>query len=398
VRAFWKQRNRPRRARSDAPYLLSRRRFNVLLSPHPQNRMKALLTSVYSWVDDRLGLDDLLHFAQKKTVPEHSQSFWYYWGGMSLFFFLVQGLTGVLLLIYYRPGPDAFESVRQITYEIHFGWLIRSAHSWASNLMIVAIFIHMFSVFFMKAYRNPREFGWWSGVALLGLTMLFGFSGYLLPMNELAYFATKVGLEIPAQTPIIGPKLANLVRGGLEVNEYTVQRFFALHVVVMPALFVPLLGFHLWLVQKHGNACPPSEEAKPVEARKTIPFFPNFLMKDLAMWLITLNVLALLASMFPWDLGQPADPLKPAPPGIHPEWYFMSQFQILKLFGNWFPGSAGEAAGIVVFTLGLVLWFLVPLFDTNRAAGRRARQATYFGLFVLAVLVVTTIWGYAALK
>jgi cytochrome b6 len=359
--------------------------------------MKTAINAVYSWVDERLGVTELLDLARHKTVPQHSQSFWYYWGGLSLFFFLVQALTGVLLLIYYRPGPDAFESVRQITFEIHFGWLIRSAHSWAANLMIAAIFVHMFSVFFMKAYRNPREFGWWSGVVLLLVTMLFGFSGYLLPMNELAYFATKVGLEIPASMPLLGAHLADLVRGGLEVNEYTVQRFFALHVVVLPALFLPLLGFHLWLVQRHGNAAPPSEEAKSPAQRKSIPFFPNFLAKDLALWLIALNLLAVMASLFPWDLGAPADPLKPAPAGIHPEWYYMSSFQVLKLFGNWFRGAAGEALGISIFTLGLVLWFLVPLYDTRTQAGQRGRRATYFGLFALAVLLITTLWGYAAL-
>jgi quinol-cytochrome oxidoreductase complex cytochrome b subunit len=359
--------------------------------------MKTWMNSIESWVDARLGLQDLLHLAQKKTVPEHAHSFWYYWGGLSLFFFLVQAVSGVLLLLYYRPGPDAYESVRQITYDIHFGWLIRSTHSWAANLMIVAIFIHMFSVFFMKAYRNPREFGWWSGLVLLLLTMVFGFSGYLLPMDELAFFATKVGLEIPASTPVLGPRLAALVRGGLEVNEYTVQRFFALHVVVLPALFLPLLGFHLWLVQKHGNAAPPSEEAKPAEARRSIPFFPNFLTKDLAMWLIALNLLAVLAAVFPWDLGQPADPIKPAPIGIHPEWYFMSQFQVLKVFGQWFPGAAGEIIGIVLFTLGLLLWFLIPFYDREQRWLRRATYAVYFGLLVLAALVITTLWGYAAL-
>ncbi len=360
--------------------------------------MKASINTVCSWVDERLGVSDLVAFARKKTVPLHAQSHWYYWGGISLFFFLVQALTGVLLLVYYRPGPDAFESVRQITFVIDFGWLLRSAHSWAANLMIAAIFIHMFSVYFMKAYRKPREFGWWSGMVLLLLAMFFGFSGYLLPMNELAYFATKVGLEIPASLPLIGHQLAALVRGGTEVNEFTIQRFFALHVVVLPALFLPLLGFHLWLVQKHGNARPPCEEAKPTAERRSIPFFPNFFMKDLAMWLIALNVLALMASVFPWDLGEAADPLKPAPAGIHPEWYFMSSFQVLKLFGNWFPGASGEALGMTLFTLGLLLWFLIPLYDGATHSGRRARLATYFGLLVMVVLTVTTIWGYAALK
>ena len=174
--------------------------------------MKSLIQSVYTWANQRLDLDDMLHFAEKKTVPEHRHAAWYYWGGVSLFFFLVQAVSGVLLLLYYRPGPDAFESVRQITFDIHFGWLIRSTHSWAANLMLVSIFVHMFSVFFMKAYRSPREFGWWSGIGLLVMAMVFGFSGYLLPMNELAYFATKVGLEIPASMPVIGPVMDEYCR------------------------------------------------------------------------------------------------------------------------------------------------------------------------------------------
>lgn len=350
--------------------------------------------AIYDWADERLGLSDIVEFAKHKTVPVHKHSFWYYWGGISLFFFLVQAVSGVLLLVYYRPGAEAYESVRQITYDIDFGWLIRSAHSWSANLMVAAVFVHMFSVYFMKAYRRPREFGWWSGLGLLGLCMVFGFSGYLLPMDELAYFATKVGIGIVESVPVLGAFLADLIRGGPDVGPITVQRFFALHVVVLPAAFIPLLMFHLYLVQKHGNAVPPSEEEKPAALRRSIPFFPNFFAKDLAMWLIALNVLALLASVYPWELGPPADPLAPAPVGIHPEWYFMSQFQVLKVFGNWFPGVTGEILGILLFTVGGILWALVPLFDTSSKFGSRARAATWFGWIALVGLIVLTIWGY----
>ena len=355
---------------------------------------KTITSNVYDWVDERLGLSELAAFARHKSVPVHAQSFWYYWGGISLFLFLVQCFTGVLLLVYYRPGADAFESVRQITFVMHFGWLIRSAHSWSANLMIFAILVHMFSVFFMKAYRKPREFGWLSGMALLMLATLFGFSGYLLPMDELSYFATKVGLQIPTAVPFIGTAIANMLRGGTEVNEFTVQRFFALHVVVLPAFFLPLLGFHLWLVQRHGNAMPPSEEAKPASERKSMPFFPNFLAKDLALWLVSLNILAVLAHTFPWALGSPADSLKPAPLGIHPEWYFMSPFELLKLMGSWLPGEFGEIAGMLLFTLGLVLWILIPFYDGNRESGYRGRAAHYFGLFAVFVILATTAIGY----
>src|SRR5579859_5929073 len=353
---------------------------------------------IYDWVDERLGLSDLAAFARKKSVPVHAQSFWYYWGRISLFLFLVQCFTGVLLLVYYRPGADAYESVRQITFVMHFGWLIRSAHSWSANLMLLAIFVHMFSVVVISAYRKPREFGWLSGMALLALATVFGFSGYLLPMDELSYFATKVGLEIPNAVPFIGPAIATMLRGGAEVTEFTVQRFFALHVVVLPALFLPLLGFHLWLVQKHGNAIPPSEEAKPASERKTMPFMPNFLRKDLAMWLISLNVLALLASVFPWQLGRQYDALAPAPKGIHPEWYFMSPFEMLKLLGSVLPGAAGEIAGILLFTLGIALWVLIPFYDKDKDSGKRGRAAHYFGLIAVIALLATTAIGYWTIR
>lgn len=357
-----------------------------------------MATKLFSYLNTRLGLEEVFSFAKKKTVPVHKHTFWYYWGGISLFSFIIQVITGVLLLVYYRPGPEAYESVRQITYDIHFGWLIRSAHNWSASIFLVSCFVHMFSVYFMKAYKQPREFGWWSGMVLLLLGMVFGFSGYLLPMDDLAYFATKVGLEIPNSIPIIGPPIANMLRGGLEVTEFTVQRFFALHVVVIPLLFLPFLMLHLYLVQKHGNALPASENDVPVEKRKTMPFFPNFIAKDLAMWLITLNVIALFASLFPWQLGKPADPLASAPKGIHPEWYFMSSFQTLKIVGNIIPGFAGEAFGMTLFTLGLVMWFLIPLYDNGTDKGRRAKNATYFGIFVIGVLLVTTIWGYVAVS
>ncbi|HQU83123.1 MAG TPA: cytochrome bc complex cytochrome b subunit [Pyrinomonadaceae bacterium] len=360
------------------------------LSQKPKTRFAA----VYDWADERLGLTEIVDLAKHKTVPSHKHSFWYYWGGISLFFFIVQVFSGILLLVYYRAGADAYESVRQITYDIKFGWLIRSAHSWSANLMVLAIFVHLFSVLFMKAYRKPREFGWWSGLGLLGMTMLFGFSGYLLPMDDLAYFATKVGLEIPASIPFVGDIITNIVRGGQEVSDVTIQRFFALHVVILPLMYIPFLAFHLFLVQKHGNATPPSEELKPASERRFIRFFPDFFAKDMGMWLVALNILAILASLYPWQLGPQADALASAPEGIHPEWYFMSQFQLLKVFGRWFPGAIGEVLGMGLFTVALGLLVFFPFIDPSSKNGKRARIATYIGLGLLFGMILTTIWGY----
>jgi len=355
------------------------------------------LEELEEFLDDRIGLDEMREFAAHKKVPVHRHSFWYYWGGISLLAFLVQLVTGILLLVYYRPGHDAYDSVRSITFDVNFGWLIRSAHSWAASVFLFSAITHMFSVFFMKAYRAPREIGWWSGLLLLLLGMVFGFSGYLLPYDELSFFATKVGLSMVQDTPVVGPWMANLMRGGLDVSDVTVQRFFALHAVVLPLIFLPLLGLHLYMIQRHGNAVPPSEEEKPESERESVPFFPNFLIKDLAMWLITLNIIAILASLFPWQLGEMANALKPAPQGIHPEWYFMGMFQMLKIIGKIVPGTAGEMVGMGIVTVAMVLWILIPFYDVKTAGGQRARFATYFGLLILAGLIVTTIWAYAAL-
>ncbi len=358
---------------------------------------RSMWGKIWGFADERLGLKDLVEFAAKKEVPQHAHSFWYYLGGITLFFFVVQVITGILLLVYYRPGPEAYDSVRRITYDIDFGWLLRSTHSWSANLMVLALFVHLFSVYFMKAYRKPREFGWWTGLLLLGIVLTFGFSGYLLPMDELSFFATKVGLAIPNSTPVIGPAIVNLIRGGPEVGAETVQRFFALHVVILPALFLPILGVHLWLVQRHGNAIPPREESKPAEERRSIRFFPDFVVKDLAMWLIVLNVLGLFACLFTWDLGPKADALAPAPEGIHPEWYFMVQFQVLKVLGVVLPGTLGEIVGVLFFGIVGLMVALVPFYDTSAEKRTRARMATLFGVAVLVGTVVFTVWGYLAL-
>ena len=144
------------------------------------------------WIDERIGLDSIRGVLAHKTVPVHSATIWYYFGGITLFLFLIQVVTGILLLFYYRPTTaEAYESVQFIMTKVEFGWLIRSVHSWSANLMILAAFIHMFSVVFLHAYRKPRELTWLSGIALLGLALAFGFSGYLLPWNKVSYFATK---------------------------------------------------------------------------------------------------------------------------------------------------------------------------------------------------------------
>src|SRR6478752_4968455 len=214
-------------------------------------------TKTVVWLNDRLGLASIRALIDHKTVPVHSATMWYYFGGITLFLFIIQVMTGVLLLLYYRPSAtEAYESVQFIVTKVEFGWLIRNIHSWSANLLIAAAFAHLFSVFLLKSYRKPRELTWVSGMLLLFLMLGFGFSGYLLPWNELSFFATKVGTGIAGSVPLAGPFLLRLLRGGDDVTGATLSRFFGMHVAVLPAVSTALVALHLLFVQRQGMSVP----------------------------------------------------------------------------------------------------------------------------------------------
>src|ERR1041385_279077 len=203
------------------------------------------------WVKDRVYLEDLVRFLGKKYVPIHRHSVWYYFGGVSLFLFIIQVVTGILLLLYYKSGEQlAFESIQFIMSKVQFGWLVRSIHSWAANLFLLAAMIHMFSVYFEKAYRKPREITWLTGMLMFFLALGFGFSGYLLPWNELSFFATKVGTDISGVVPFVGTPLLMFLRSGEEETGATLSRFFGFHVALFPGIFPVLLGITLVFHQR----------------------------------------------------------------------------------------------------------------------------------------------------
>ena len=352
---------------------------------------------LWTWLDERVGLADFEKLARKKQVPIHRHGLWYYFGGMTLFLFIIQVVTGVLLLFYYRPSAEeAYESIQFLMAEVEFGWLIRSIHAWAANLMILALFVHLFSVLLLKAYRPPREVTWLSGMALFGIALGFGFTGYLLPWNELAYFATKVGTEITGAVPLVGGFLLRLLRGGDEVTGATLTRFYGIHVAVLPLLVTALLGLHLFLVQKHGMSVPPAVERRGAPSR-TMSFVPNFLLRDVVGWLSALAILAALAAFFPTELGKKADPFASAPVGIKPEWYFMFMFQTLKYLPSHILGMEGEVVGIVGFGLGGLFLLLIPFLDRRAARGDAGRLFTWIGIAIIGYMIALTYLGYTAI-
>lgn len=371
--------------------------------PEPaKSQNDSLAQKAYRWLDSRLSIRQLVDYMGHKVVPVHGHSIFYYFGGLTLFLFMVQVATGILLLMYYRPGADsAYESVRFIISEVSFGWLIRSIHSWSANLMIFTAFLHMFTVYFTFAYRKPRELTWLTGMGLLGLAMAFGFSGYLLPWNSLAFFATRVGTGMAGTIPVIGDWLMIIMRNGEEVTGATIGRFFGLHVAILPALFTVVLSVHLLLIQRQGMSEPLEWEGKPQEQKKYIKFFPEFLYRDLLVWLIALNVLALLAVIFPdgvgvlhWPLGDKADPFAAPPASIRPEWYFMFAFQALKFLPAHMWFIEGELFGVLFFTVGGIIWTLVPFWDRSSGKGRSSKPVIWFGIVVVAFMIVMSVLGY----
>jgi len=263
--------------------------------------------------------------------------------------------------------------------------------------MVFFAFVHMVSVFFMKAYRPPREITWVSGVLLFFLLLAFGFSGYLLPWNQLAFFATKVGTDIAGVVPVAGPWVLRFLRGGDRVSGATLSRFFGWHVAILPAISLTVLGLHLALVQMKGMSIPPAtaEEAK---RRKPMKFFPHFALRDLSGWILALGVLAALAALFPWELGDKADLFAPAYEDIRPEWYYIFMFQTLKMVpGGEIFGLQFEAIPILLFSLGGLVLLLVPFLDRNVNRTGRSPMFTIAGIATILFMVAMTCWGYMSL-
>jgi len=217
------------------------------------------LQAMLEWLDERAGLRTIWKTVFARTVPRTN---WFYTlGSATLILGMLQGITGMLLTIYYVPTPDhAYDSIQYIMNEVAFGWLIRGLHHWGATLLIITVFLHMLRTFYMGAYKYPRELTWLTGALLLLIALVFGFSGYLLPWNQKAYWASSVGTSIVGAVPGIGPLLLRIVRGGEEIGAVTLARFYSLHIWWMPLAALLLIGVHLYLVIRIGITAPPERD------------------------------------------------------------------------------------------------------------------------------------------
>jgi quinol-cytochrome oxidoreductase complex cytochrome b subunit len=215
--------------------------------------------NVYQWLDERLDLQGM--YKNVLDRPEPEGNWWNTLGSASLFLFVMQGLTGIFLTVYYTPSPDhAYDSIQYIMNDLAFGWLIRGIHHWGASLMVLVVFIHMIRVFVTASYKYPRELTWLIGIGLLLLTVGMGFTGYLLPWHQQAYWATTVGTQIAGSVPFIGDFILKALRGGPDLSALTLQRFFSAHIWILPGLLAALIGGHLYLIIKHGESHFPDEE------------------------------------------------------------------------------------------------------------------------------------------
>jgi quinol-cytochrome oxidoreductase complex cytochrome b subunit len=213
--------------------------------------------SVVGWIDERTGAGPFLRGFLYRKVP-YGTNWFYTLGSATLFAFVSQAVTGVFLAMYYRPSADeAYDSVQHITNDVFLGELVRGMHKWGATVMIILIFMHMARTFFFGAYKYPRELNWVIGVVLLVLVLMMGLTGYLLPFDQRSFWATVVAVNLNSSGPVIGPYLADFLRGGAEFGATTIPRFYALHMLLIPGLIIALIGAHLYLVAKLGTTAPP---------------------------------------------------------------------------------------------------------------------------------------------
>jgi menaquinol-cytochrome c reductase cytochrome b subunit len=222
-----------------------------------QQQLMALLMAPLNWLEERSGLVGAVKYFLFRKVPAETN--WFHTlGSATLTAFLVQLVTGVILAMYYKPAPEeAYASIQMITNDLTLGWLVRGMHRWGASVFIILLFLHMGRVFLFGAYKYPRELNWLIGAILLATALFEGLTGYLLPWDETAYWATVVAININGNAPIAGPFLADFLRGGAEIGEETLARFYSLHMLVIPGALIGLITLHLYLVIRLGVTEPP---------------------------------------------------------------------------------------------------------------------------------------------
>jgi ubiquinol-cytochrome c reductase cytochrome b subunit len=353
------------------------------LKPKPTDE-RNLITRADAWLDERTGIDSILHETLDEPIPGGAN--WaYIFGSGLLFLFVSQVITGVFLALYYVPSADhAHTVVSYIVKEVTSGSFLRSIHAYGSSGIIILLLLHIGQTILYGSYKGRRELLWLSGCILLALMLGMAFTGYLLPWDEKAYFATAVGTNLIAEVPFLGPILQKLVRGGDQMGTLTLSRFFVLHVFVLPAMLIGFIAAHVFFFRKAGAAGPIKED--PVHPKlPAVPFYPRQVVMDALFAIVLIGILAVIAKTIPMDLGPAANPAD-----THflprPEWYYRPAFQWLKyLSGRW-----SFIGGILLPALLALIFAAAPFLD-RRLERRPWRRPISVGAFLLFLIGYTSL-------
>lgn len=367
-----------------------------------------------AWVDERFPFSSFIKNHLTQYYAPKNFNFWYFFGALALFVFVMQILTGIFLTMHYKPDAAyAFESVEYIMRDVSFGWLIRYMHSTGASLFFVVIYLHMFRALIYGSYKNPRELLWLFGVLIFLLLMAEAFFGYLLPWGQMSYWGAQVIVNLFATIPFIGPDLAEWVRGDYLISDATLNRFFAFHVIALPLALAGLIFLHLVALHEVGSNNPDGIEIKKTKDKKTgipldgIPFHPYYTVKDLMGLTVFLIIFAAIIFFAPEMKGYfleannfiPANPLV-TPSHIAPVWYFTPFYSILRAVP---PILNSQFPGVAAMGLSVLILFFVPWLDRSKVKSIRYKGplfkrwiATFvISFFVLGYLgtVPSNIWG-----
>ena len=356
------------------------------------------MASMFRWLDERLDLRRAKRDLLDREVPARL-TWWHTLGSATFTVFLVQVITGTTLATYYSASPDhAYDSIRYISHQVASGSLLRGIHHWGASAMVVLLLAHMIRVFAVGAYKYPREINWLLGVGLFLVVMGFSFTGYLLPWDQKAYWATAVGTNIAGTTPLIGGALVTLLRGGSELGAATLARFYAFHSLWLPLVLAVVVALHLVVLIRQGIAARPRDlevgaprktndpayppyyrEAYAATKKGGMRFWPDILGKDAIVSAVVVLLIVLIAAMFGAPFEAPADPTDTSYVP-RPEWYFLPIYQLLKLV----PGSLESVVAVGVPTILILVLLGLPFFDRGSTRNLLHRPVALAGLaFIL---------------
>jgi ubiquinol-cytochrome c reductase cytochrome b subunit len=322
---------------------------------------------LYAWLDSRLKLKPIEKTLLDEPIPGGA-SWIYVFGSATLFLFLLQAVTGMFLAIYYAPTPDhAYDSIQFIETQVTFGAFVRGLHHWGASGMVVAIGLHMLQTFLYGAYKPPREVMWMVGVVLFLITLSFAFTGYLLPWDQNAYWATQIGINMVGTVPVVGDVLVRVLRGGETLGALTLSRFFAVHVLFLPATLAVGVMLHLFILRRVGPAGPWTDERAKLGGET---FYPRQVYMDAVVMLAVFAGLATLALAVSFPLADKANPSDTTFVPI-PEWYFLFYYQLLK----YVHGPLEPLATWVLPALFFLLLLFWPFIDRNPARNPIRRPA-----------------------